>query len=633
MATLATLVVKLVTDAGEFITGIDSAAKKLDGIGTSMKNVGGDLSALSAPLLGVGAAAVVAGTQFNKGMANVVSLAPEARSQIEGMIPGVQQLAVDMGKSTSDMTAGLYQLVSATGVSGDTMANLRTNATAAAAGLATTAEAISLTSAVTKGYGDTSAAATQKAADLALKTVQLGQTTFPELAASMGRVVPLAANLGVSQEELFAAMASTVGVTGNAAEVSTQLRGVLQGLMAPTGDMADLMKSLGFANGQAMIDSLGLEGTIQKITAAADATGTPLAKYIGSIEGQTAALALAGPQADAYQQKLTAMQNAAGATDAAFAAQTQGLNASGFAMQQMGTETQVVLEKLGGALAPALLQAVTAAQPLIDTITGLIEKFTALDPSTQSTIISILGVVAVLGPLLMVGGAVVSAIGSIIGILGVLLGPVGLVIAAIALLYLAWQSNFLGIQDVVRTAWEYIQGIFAGIGDILSGNVSGGLAKIKAAFDGLGTMFKEIQANIYKKVAEIGTAIVEGIKAGIESAWSSFMDWVKAKLDGLIGSLLKLLGIKSPSTVFAAMGANMVLGLQMGMARQVRALEAETGRLAARTVAATLGGISGTQATGDVRIEQHFHGPADYAVVRQATEDAIWSAASARGYR
>ena len=60
-----------------------------------------------------------------------------------------------------------------------------------------------LLSAVTKGYGDTSAEAVQKAADLSFATVRLGQTTFPELAAAMGKVIPLASTLGVEQEQLF----------------------------------------------------------------------------------------------------------------------------------------------------------------------------------------------------------------------------------------------------------------------------------------------------------------------------------------------------------------------------------------------------------------------------------------------
>jgi len=56
---------------------------------------------------------------------------------------------------------------------------LEINSKAAAGGVATTRDAIDLTSAVTKAYGDTSAAAVQGVSDLALETVRLGQTTFP----------------------------------------------------------------------------------------------------------------------------------------------------------------------------------------------------------------------------------------------------------------------------------------------------------------------------------------------------------------------------------------------------------------------------------------------------------------------
>ena len=59
------------------------------------------------------------------------------------------------------------------------MEKVEINAKAARAGIATTADSINLTSAVTKANGDTSAAAVQHVADLAFKTVELGQTTFP----------------------------------------------------------------------------------------------------------------------------------------------------------------------------------------------------------------------------------------------------------------------------------------------------------------------------------------------------------------------------------------------------------------------------------------------------------------------
>ena len=46
------------------------------------------------------------------------------------------------------------------------------------------------------------------AADLALTTVRLGQTDFPQLAAAIGKTTPLAAKLGVTQEELAASYAT-----------------------------------------------------------------------------------------------------------------------------------------------------------------------------------------------------------------------------------------------------------------------------------------------------------------------------------------------------------------------------------------------------------------------------------------
>lgn len=632
MATLATLVVRLVAQTGEFLKGLDDAGSKIQGFGSNLKSVGGDMTAgISAPLLGAGIAATVMANRFNAGMANVASLVPTASGEILAMSGDVQKLAVAMGKRTDDMTAGLYQVVSAFGAGEDSMAQLEINARAGAAGLATTTDAINLTSAVTKGYGDTSATAMQKVADLALTTVQMGQTTFPELAASIGRVTPLAAQMGMSQEELFAALATGVGVTGNAAEVSTQLRGVLQSLMAPTESMSGLMESLGFASGDAMLQSLGLPGTLKAITQAAETSGQPLQKFIGSIEGQTLAMALAGPQADSLQQKLAAMGNASGATDSAFALQTQGVNASGFAMQQLATQGQVVGEKLGTALAPVLLRVMDAAQPLINTVMRLIDQFMAMDPSTQTTIIAIVGVVAALGPVVMIAGVVASAIGGIVSVLGILMGPIGLVIAAAALLYLAWSTNFLGIRDLVGGVVENLKTLFAGIGAIFSGDFEGGIAKIQEALQGLQQIFDNVKAAIWNKVLEIGTSIVEGIKAGIEAAWGAFVEWAKGKLDGLIKGVLAIFGIHSPSTVFAAMGENLIVGLRVGMAREMAGLQADLQRMATVTANVDLGGGGGQG--GRVQITQHFHGAADYAVVRRATEDGIAAAARARGYR
>jgi hypothetical protein len=118
-----------------------------------------------------------------------------------------------------------------------------------------------------------------------------------------------------------------------------------------------------------MVKALGLHGTIKAITDAATQSGMPLQQYIGSIEGQTLALALAGPQATDYSKKLGEMQKAAGTTDEAFKAQTEGINAQGFALEKLKQAWAVAQEKIG-MIGPFLTAGAAVAQ-LVATIRTL----------------------------------------------------------------------------------------------------------------------------------------------------------------------------------------------------------------------------------------------------------------------
>ena len=219
----------------------------------------------------------------------------------------------------------MYQVISAFGDSAEASKQLEIAAKAAKAGNATTTDAINMLSAVTKGYGDTCAAAQQKAADLAFQTVKLGQTSFPELAASMGKVIPLAATMGVKQEELFGAMATLTGVTGGTAEVTTQLRGAVQGFLQPTKDMISVINQLGYANGQEMIKANGLQTSLEMLKVAVGGNEVAFASLFGSVEAKNAVLALTGAQADAFTQKTKAMYEASGIATKAFKAQTNNV--------------------------------------------------------------------------------------------------------------------------------------------------------------------------------------------------------------------------------------------------------------------------------------------------------------------
>ena len=175
------------------------------------------------------------------------------------------------------------------------------------------------------------------------------QTTFPELASSMGKVIPLAGAMKVKQEELFGAMATLTGVTGNTAEVSTQLRGVFQGFMKPTSEMSAALEKMGYKTGAAALESLGFEGALGELKKAVGGNETELVNMFGSVEAGTAVLALTGSQADKFTEKNKAMAEAAGATSEAFKIQQATVSAM---MAKMTTSFNVVMITLGEKLLP-----------------------------------------------------------------------------------------------------------------------------------------------------------------------------------------------------------------------------------------------------------------------------------------
>lgn len=148
-------------------------------------------------------------------------------------------------------------------------------------------------------------------------------------------------------------------------------------------------------------------------------------------------------------------------------------------------------------------------------------------------------------------------------------------------------TQFLG--DAFFAAWEIISGawgaaveFFSGIWDGITG-VFGAVAEwfgdifskawdaITAVWDGVTEFFsgvwediKGVFSDVWEAFKNIGSNIVSGIKDGVMGAWDSFWGWLSGKVGGIIDGVKSMLGIHSPSKVFAGIGQNMVLGLADG---------------------------------------------------------------------
>jgi len=402
---------------------IQKNAGAIRAVGMAMTAVGASIAAFS-----VGA--VKFSVDLNEGMANVATLIPRATERVLEFRTEIMRLSVETGKAMSDLTEGLYQVISAFGDAADTEEKLNIVTRAGVAGRAQTVEALNLLSAVTKGYGDTSAAALRHVADLAFATVRMGQTTFPELASSMGLVISMANDMGISQEELFAVMATGTGVTGTANLVVTQFRGVLNALMNPQKEMIVLLEKHDYASGKAMLADLGLIGTLQLIAKEAKAGGHQMIDYISQVEALPIVLALTGAQTDVYVEKLGGMTKATGEADAAFSEQTEGINATGFALAQFRRRVETTITRIGDGLVPVLGDLLSAGEPILNWIEAQMRLHPQLTKGLTLAAAGFGALMLALGPLLIALPSVMTMLATIAGAGG--LGAVGASAASLA---------------------------------------------------------------------------------------------------------------------------------------------------------------------------------------------------------
>lgn len=542
------------------------AANNLTAAGNQMKSVGASLLPLSLGIAAVGIGAVKMATDLNATLANVSALltdlsGPELDQVTGSMKLKVQDLAMSMGKSTTDISGGLYEVISSLGYTNDTFAQLEISAKAGAAGLATTQESFQFLSAVTKAYGDTSAEAFDKVADLGFQAVNFGQTTFPELAASIGGVAPIAKVAGISLEEMFAVIATATGVTGNTAEVTTQMASAINALLNPSKDLKEMYKQLGIEGGEAMIAQFGFAGSLQQIAAYAEQTKTPMMELLGRKEAFILTATLAGSQAGTFAQRLIDMAAAADASssvlNAAFEKQTQGINAAGFAWEQFKSQLMVAAQRLGDAMLPALAAIGTLLRPVINWVMQLTLEFSKIPLPVQMVVVVLGLFLAALGPLLLALGTMASMSGLFASGLAIMTGALSTSTAA----------TWLGVTAI--TVYEAAQARLA----IGMGVLNGWALKIGPA---LGMLTGYTAAN----------AAATNVATGASNLWTA----AKARL----------------AAAAAFLGNNVVVATVKTWAHQVSMLAASAAQGVAAATGLTLAGVMGVLAVAAAAVAVAF---------------------------
>lgn len=209
-------------------------------------------------------------------------------------------------------------------------------------------------------------------------------------------------------------------------------------------------------------------------------------------------------------------------------------------------------------------------------VTGLLSAL----PDLTGTSVELVGVL-LLGIAEQLPGIIVAAATAVQGIVDKITSPesITLLVQAAVQILLALANGLVGaLPELIDTIPIIITNLVDAVLASLPEIVEAGLQIIIALASGIVTNSGHVLAVVPKlivalvhafgsyvsSVAGIGKAIVDGIRKGITEQWQRLKADVSNLFTGLVDWIKKLLGIHSPSTVFAGIGTNMAKGIGAG---------------------------------------------------------------------
>lgn len=412
----------------------DEGGTNFERLGGKMQDVGGKLTTgVTVPLLAVGGIAVKMSSDFEGAFGKMVGLAGVTADEVDGLKASVLDLAGETGQAPQDLADGLYFLRSSGLDAGKAMDALKQSAMASTAGLGSTAVIADAVSSAMNAYAKSGLSAAE-ATDILVGTARAGKAEPAELAGALGRVLPIASELGITFEDVGGAIAA-LSLSGNDASTSaTLLSNIMSKMLKPSQQGAEALASVGTsaAGIRESIADKGLLATLEDLKTRLGDAG--FVKFLEDAQAVQGALALTGQNAEQVHKVFDGVANSTGATSEAFGAMAE---TSGFKMKQAWAEIQVALIKAGDVIMPI----VSGVAGAIGSLAGV---FSDLPGPVQTIVVAFLGLVAAAGPLLMIGGSLVKNWKEIQSVMGKMPGSANASVAALAIVGVAMVG--MGLQ-------------------------------------------------------------------------------------------------------------------------------------------------------------------------------------------
>lgn len=545
MATLATLVVKLVGDVSGFSSSMDEASSRLRSAGQSMTSAGAGLTAgVTLPIVGIGVAALHMAGQFESSMNMMQAVSGATADEMAQVSDTAIALGSDLtlpGTSASDAALAMVELSRAGLSVQESMDAARGVLQLSAAAQIGNAQAATITANALNTFG---LAGTEAAtvANLLAGGANASSAEITDMAAAIQASGAVAASMGVPIDSLTTAIAlmANAGIAGS--DAGTSLKTMLMRLGAPTQESAALMRELGVSVFDASGTMLPMEQIIGQFSSALGGM---------TMEQRNAALATIFG-ADAIRAANVVLL---GGTEA-FNAMEQAVTAEGQAQMLAAAQTAGFQGSLDGLRSTVETVLLTVGAPFLTMLTGWVQwlsnavgRLAEISPGMLNMIVLIGLAVAAIGPLLMVLGSMTTGLGIVAGAIGFLLSPIGLVIIAVGLLAAAVVQHFGGVQATIQAASEFVQGILTALSGFIQGNQAETMGWVDQAWAQIQTIVTTI-INAVEAIIRSVLTVVSGfidahgaeIAAFIQRAWTQIGTIINLALTLINEVITRVLG-------------------------------------------------------------------------------------------
>lgn len=445
-------------------TGLSTLSASMSRIGTGMVNVGKSLTAyVTLPLAAVGAAGIKAGMDFEQGMQNIKALGGSTGEEMKKL----KELALDMGRKTTfgatQAAQGIEELAKA-GLTTEQILSggLKGALTLAAAGGIELGEAAELAATALNAFKADNLSVAD-AANILAGAANASAADIKGLQLGLQMSSAVAAGAGMSFKDTATALAVFAQNGLKSSDAGTSLKTMLMNLNPTTDKQVEAMTALGLVTKEGANQFYNAQGQLKPL---ADISEILKQKLKGLTDQQRMATLETIFGSDAIRAAnilykegavgVNNMKNAMGNTTAEQVAKEKMDTLAGSLQQLKNKWNDLMIELFNGKNG--------ALKDIVAMLSGLIDKFKALDPDMQKNIVNMAAITAVAAPLIIALGAVANGLSAIFSVGGQVA---------------QWLGGF-GLASA--TATTAVEGTAAAVGGgATAAGASGGLAAALAA--------------------------------------------------------------------------------------------------------------------------------------------------------